>query len=142
MRLISSGLTPDGVDGDIHCTFRRPPCVSLDDRLYDSFFFRTRTPEVSRMRFLKLFPVFAFAALLTVGACQQAQDAADSPDDAMDDAAGQVEGMADEAMDDMEGMADEAMDEMDGMADDAMDAANPCSPDADAANPCAGDDSH
>lgn len=39
MRLISRGLTPDGVDGDIHCTFRRPPCVSLDDRLYDGFFF-------------------------------------------------------------------------------------------------------
>ena len=87
------------------------------------------------MRFLKLFPVFAFAALLTVGACQQAEDATD----AMDDAAGQVEEMADDAMDEMEGMADDAMDEAEGMADDAMDEANPCNPDADAANPCAGE---
>jgi hypothetical protein len=96
------------------------------------------------MRFLKLFPVFAFAALLTLGACQQAQDAADSATDAMDDAAAEVEGMADEGMDEMEGMADEAMDEMEGMADEAMDeanpctcAGNPCSPDA--TNPCAGE---
>jgi hypothetical protein len=89
------------------------------------------------MRFLKLFPVFAFAALLTLGACQQAQDAADS--------ATEVEGMADEGMDEMEGMADEAMDEMEGMADEAMDEANPCNPCAgnpcspDATNPCAGE---
>ena len=97
------------------------------------------------MRFLKLFPVFAFAALISISACQQAQDA-DTAAEAVDDAATEVEGMADDAMDAMDEMGDDAMDaahdavdDAEGVVDDAMDEENPCSPDADAANPCEGE---